>query len=111
MRWIFVRARRWIVARLMRPVWIVSVEGELGLRILGLNLLYHGSSRPLIGLHEEYWREVGRAEFGEVIRVAGQWERVGEASRPGARARKTAAVLDDAPESEDARQRSRSACA
>jgi len=64
------RLLEWLFINVLRARWIVSeeenAEGELGLRILGVNLFYYKWPDPMLAGYK--WRFAEKREFGEVIR-------------------------------------------
>ena len=75
------RAWIWFVLNVLRPRWIVNGIGEMGLRILGVNLYYYKWPEPLV--YERYpngstgdsdaarrWRVAHKREFGETVQTA-----------------------------------------
>lgn len=63
--------REFIVNRVFRARWIVSGDGEMGIRILGINLWYFKWSDPIVGGEDasyKNWREAKKREFGEVVK-------------------------------------------
>jgi hypothetical protein len=57
------------IEKVMKPRWIVNVNDELGIRILGINFWYYKWPDPIINGTDEYatWRIADKREFGEVI--------------------------------------------
>ena len=69
---------KWIFCVVFRARWIVSLgedSGELGLRIMGVNLWYYKWEDPMIAYNRP-WRFATKREFGEVVRSA----KIGRAS-------------------------------
>lgn len=58
------------VEDILQARWIINNNGELGIRILGLNLWYYKWNTPIISYKDEYksWRVIRKREFGEVIK-------------------------------------------
>ena len=57
---------KWLVEKVLRPRWIVNSEGDLGLRVGGINFWYYKWPDPIIGCYK-VWRVMGKREFGESI--------------------------------------------
>lgn len=58
------------IAWLLRARWIVNSGGEMGIRVLGVNLFYYKYDTPIIyGAQGECsgWRPVFKREFGECV--------------------------------------------
>lgn len=68
--------KKWIVENILKARWIVNGNGEMGIRVLGINMWYYKLPEPLIAQNEigdppsEYdtWRIADKREFGEVVR-------------------------------------------
>jgi len=61
---------RWFVEKVLRPRWIVNGGGELGLRILGVNVCYYKYDTPIYyDANGECgpWRYALKREFGECV--------------------------------------------
>lgn len=50
-----------------KPRWIVSDQGELGVRVLGINYFYYKDNPPMPS--QAKWRFANKREFGEVVRA------------------------------------------
>lgn len=62
--------RSWVVEKVCRPRWIVSDsdnEGELGVRICGVNCWYYKWPDPMFS-NNRLWHYAEKREFGEVIK-------------------------------------------
>ena len=57
----------YVFINLLRARWIVGEENELGLRIMGVNLIYYKWPEPMMSESKE-WRFAEKREFGETIR-------------------------------------------
>lgn len=65
--------KKFFVERVMKARWIVSLYGELGIRVFGINLWYYKWPDPCLfdSNDSEYkhgWRYAEKREFGEVIK-------------------------------------------
>lgn len=60
----------WVVIKLLRTRWIVSIgeedTGELGIRIAGINLWYYKWPDPMVDTQRPF-RNADKREFGEVV--------------------------------------------
>ena len=62
--------KKFIVERIMKARWIVNTDGELGIRICGINMWYYKWPEPMVaetGCDGGSWRYADKREFGEVI--------------------------------------------
>lgn len=66
---------KFIVDKIIKPVWIVGIgegnHGELGIRILGINLWYYKWPEPMhvSNSYKPYaWKIADKREFGETIK-------------------------------------------
>lgn len=64
-----------IFVRVLRARWIVGTtanenQGEMGLRIMGVNLWYYKWSEPMIvpNSNEYGWKVARKREFGETVK-------------------------------------------
>lgn len=57
----------YIFINLLRSRWIAGEENELGLRIVGVNLIYYKWPEPIVS-DSDKWRFAGKREFGEIVR-------------------------------------------
>jgi len=61
---------KWIVEKIVKPIFIVNEYGELGVRVFGVNCYYYKRETPLFyGTHdnEPRWRHIFKREFGECV--------------------------------------------
>lgn len=71
LRQMFARMMRFLVAKVIRPRWIVATSppearGEMGILILGVPCFYYKWQEPM---YAEYtWRLARKREFGETVR-------------------------------------------
>lgn len=64
------RFRKWLFNKVLKPIWIINGDEELGLRILGTNLWYYKHPTPMIaetGCSKGTWKTTRKREFGEVV--------------------------------------------
>ena len=52
--------------RVLRARWIKDDEGCMGIRILGINMIYYKWPEPMI--HTGSWSFAGKREFGETVK-------------------------------------------
>jgi hypothetical protein len=57
-----------MLLKLLRPTWVVTDEGDFGLRIFGVVMTYYKDHAPLFYDKTPQTRPVRKREFGEVIR-------------------------------------------
>lgn len=55
-----------IIFWLLHPRWIVNDAGELGIRVLGVNLWYYKWPEPMLA--DYGWRYAEKREFGECVK-------------------------------------------
>ncbi len=55
-----------LIDNIVKPKWVVDHDGCLGLRILGVNLVYYKHPEPTVSF-QGGWRYTEELEFGEVI--------------------------------------------
>ncbi len=53
------------IVNILKPRWIVTAEGDLGLRLLGINFIYYKWPEPMYSITE--WRYADKREFGESV--------------------------------------------
>lgn len=61
------KIREWFFCSVLRARWIIGSDNDLGLRIMGVNLYYYKSSKPIVSFDEVEYREVYNKEFGHSI--------------------------------------------
>lgn len=64
------RVKQFFVTHILRAKWIVTAEdegpGELGIRVLGINLWYYKWTDPMLANYA--WRRARKREFGDVVK-------------------------------------------
>lgn len=61
--------REFIANHIFRARWIVNGDGDMGIRVLGINMWYFKWSDPVVSKEwSEKWREAKKREFGEVVK-------------------------------------------
>lgn len=68
----------WFVENVLRPVWIVNEFGEMGIRVLGVNLYYYKWDTPLYTQQDVKWRVAYKREFGECVHSRYGFKNAGE---------------------------------
>lgn len=65
---------RRLIAWMLRPKWIVNDDGEMGVRVWGVNFYYYKYDTPLIYNPHQHddgrpmtWRYAWKREFGECV--------------------------------------------
>lgn len=59
---------KFFVDKVLRPRWVVCTDnGEMGLRVLGVNLWYYKWPEPMVAPSYP-WKVAGKREFGETVK-------------------------------------------